>query len=180
MNVVVPPVLVGGRILRIVSSTPHLYEVEEWVGEWWEPSSVTLSVATAAQAATSDEMDAQGVPEAERFGGTERLSIEQLSEHMRAPVRAYDIDIAKLLASPAEHGVRRREYAGSAKFRRPRALKKEKDKRRGGDNGHTASDWAGPFRRATDITHDITRDMTRDITRDITHDITRDTPPSTP
>ncbi len=155
MNVVVPPVVVGGRILRIVSSAPHFYEVEEWMGQWWEPGSVTLSVAIAAPAATDHELDVQSVPEAERVGGPERISIEQLSEKMRAPVRAYEVDIAQLLASPVENGVRRREYAGSSKFRRPRAPKQSTtDKRRDGAGPQSGSDWTGPFRRATDIAHD--------------------------
>jgi len=163
MNVVVPPVLVGGKILRIVSSTPHLYEVEEWVGEWWEPSGVTLSAATMASAATAEELDAQGVPEAERVASADRLSIEHLSERLRAPVNAYEFDIAKLTATQTEGVVRRREYLGSAKFRRPRAPNKKKvgEKRLAHGSGESAAqEWTGPFRRATDAG--------------------RDTPPSTP
>jgi hypothetical protein len=163
MNVVVPPVLVGGKILRIVSSAPHLYEVEEWVGEWWEPSSVTLSVATMAPVASREELDARGVPESERTSGAERLSIEHLSERLRAPVNAFEFDISKPPSISTEGMVRRREYAGSAKFRRPRAPNKKKlsEKRRAaGTDESSSQEWTGPFRRATDVG--------------------RDTPPSTP
>lgn len=153
MQMVVPPVYVGGRILRVVSPTPHLYEVEEWVGEWWEPSVVTLSVATSAPSASPDLLDAHRVPVEDRHTQGLRLSFEELSERMRAHVRDYTQE----MPSPDLHSsgprARRREYAGSAKFRRPRAPKAGTE-RRSTDAKEEEAKWTGPFRRGSDQTHE--------------------------
>ena len=59
MRVVVPPVLVRDRLCRIVAPVESLLEVEEWVGEWWEPSVVTLSAVSTAAAATDAQLAAR-------------------------------------------------------------------------------------------------------------------------
>lgn len=150
MQVVVPPVYVGGRILRVISSTPHLYEVEEWVGEWWEPSVITLSVATSAPSAPEEVLDAAGVPAEDRLGVAERLSVEELSERMRSHVRDYSNEMPLLGAHASGPRARRREYAGSAKFRRPRAPKKDADRRGASAPSAESAPWTGPLRRASD------------------------------
>lgn len=154
MHVVVPPVFIAGRILRVISSTPHLYEVEEWVGEWWEPSQVTLSVATSARNATAQELDTQGVPAEDRLDAVERLSYEQLSERLRAHVHDYTHELPSTGAPATGPRARRREYTGSGKFRRPRMPQKGAERRGATEQSQETAPWTGPLRRATDHTRE--------------------------
>ena len=62
MRVVIAPVLVGKRIVRLVAPLDSLLEVEEWVGEWWEPTDVTLTVASRAPSAPFALLRRRGVP----------------------------------------------------------------------------------------------------------------------
>jgi hypothetical protein len=66
MRVIVPPVVVDGRICRIVAPLPTLVEVQEWKGEWWLLSDVLLSTAAVAPPAPHPLLEVQGVPPADR------------------------------------------------------------------------------------------------------------------
>lgn len=65
MNVVLPPVVVDGKICRIVAPVPSLLEVQEWMGAFWLPSDVLLSTATAAAPAPLALLHSHGVPRAD-------------------------------------------------------------------------------------------------------------------
>ena len=118
MRVVVPPVLVGDRICRIVSPVESLLEVEEWVGAWWAPSGVTLSVASVAPGADPSVLETHGVPAADWVAADARPDLSEIESLMRArdPARGepmrLDEDVRRL--SPP----RRRKYPGNARFRR--------------------------------------------------------------
>lgn len=62
MLVVVPPVLAQGRICRVVAPIADLIEVQEWRGEYWLPSELTLSVVRRAPTAPRHVLEAQAVP----------------------------------------------------------------------------------------------------------------------
>ena len=119
MRVVVPPVLIDGRICRIVSPVTALLEVEEWVGEWWQPSTVPLTRASVADAAPLDLLVARGVPDADRVAPQDRPSREEIEAMIRTsdpdrPVEArFDEDVPRMAP------VARRDYPGSARFGRP-------------------------------------------------------------
>ena len=118
MRVVVPPVLVGDRICRIVSPVESLLEVEEWVGAWWAPSGVTLSVASLAPDVDPSVLQTRGVPPTDWLTDEPRPDFSEIESLMRArdPARAepmrLDEDVRRL--SPP----RRRKYPGNARFRR--------------------------------------------------------------
>ncbi|MBC7843738.1 MAG: hypothetical protein H7099_15565 [Gemmatimonadaceae bacterium] len=119
MRVVVAPVLVGDRICRIVAPLQSLLEVEEWVGAWWEPSSVTLTEASVAPIVPAELLTARGVPLEDRLAAEDRpaqTDIEALI-HTHDPERPatmrFDEEVV-MRASPA----RRRKYPGNARFRR--------------------------------------------------------------
>lgn len=122
MRILVAPVLVGDRICRIVSPVASLLEVEEWVGEWWEPSGVTLTAASQAAPAPVALLNARGIPEPDRIvdaAAAEQLDIQRM-------LRAQDPTPGGSLPSeeraPRTYvGPRRRQYSGNARFRRPPA-----------------------------------------------------------
>jgi len=129
MRIICPPVLVGDRICRIVSPIDSLLEVEEWAGAWWEPSSVTLTTASLAPAATVVELEARGVPPEGCEAGP-RSAEQQIQALMRATVSAAAQASA---VDPANErradGMRRRVYTGNARFRRGGAESAESPQR---------------------------------------------------
>jgi hypothetical protein len=161
MRVVVSPVLVGDRIVRIVSPVDSLLEVEEWVGEWWEPSAITLTTASQAPSAPVALLQARGVPLEDCAETPSRPTEHALQFLMLATARdANDPLIASDLTTRPVRGLRRKSYPGNARFRRgtttTRASKPDvaphntdavdtADRRQ--DN---ATAWDGPWRRATD------------------------------
>ena len=150
MRVVVPPVLVDDRIVRIVSPVESLLEVEEWVGAWWEPSGVTLTQASIAPVAPDALLHERGVPREDCETAEPRpaqIDIEALI-HTHDPARPEqmrfdDASVARVVPT------RRRKYPGNARFRRHSAA-----------NGNAAvdperrkkksADPATPRRRASD------------------------------
>lgn len=144
MRVVVPPGFVGSRLVRVVAAVPSLLEVEEWMGEWWEPSTVTLSDATAAPTASAEALDAAGVPAGDRVVDGERFTTDTISTLLTAPVQLNVGSQLNSLEKKFNGGRRRNEYAGSAKFGR----RNFKNRRESKDAAEQP--WAGPFRRATD------------------------------
>lgn len=154
MRILVAPVLVGDRICRIISPIESLLEVEEWVGEWWEPSTVTLTTASQSPAAPERVLQERGVPAEDRVATEPRASDPEIQGLMRPDQQPFapSARIEDTLA-PRANGARRRQYSGNARFRRPRASTPNSvidraDLRRPGSDG----EWHGPFRRATDDT----------------------------
>lgn len=62
MDVLVPPVVAGGRICRVVSPVASLIEVQEWMGEYWLPSDLLLSAVRRAPPAPRHLLEAHAVP----------------------------------------------------------------------------------------------------------------------
>lgn len=152
MRILVAPVLVGDRICRIVSPIASLLEVEEWVGEWWEPSTVTLTTASQAPLALDRLLDERGVPVADRVATEPRASDPEIQVLLLAREPAVSPN-ERIDDAPARlaNGTRRRQYSGNARFRRARAATPSTaldraDLRRPGSDG----EWRGPYRRATD------------------------------
>jgi hypothetical protein len=146
MPVVLPPAFVGTRLVRVVAPVPSLLEVEEWAGEWWEPSSVTISEACAAESATKEQLDTAGVPKADRETVIdERITRAALSILFSMPAHLNGTNQMASLEQKPNGGRRRNDYAGSAKFKK----RGPKGKRAGGDST-PAEQFQGPFRRASD------------------------------
>lgn len=119
MRILVAPVLVGDRICRIVSPVDSLLEVEEWVGEWWEPSSVTLTTASQAPAASEALLRERGVPPDDCRATAARTAEVEIQALLRAREPAQPTAFSPdEPASQRAHGLRRKQYAGSARFRR--------------------------------------------------------------
>lgn len=62
MHVLVPPALAHGRICRVIAPIADLIEVQEWRGEYWLPSDLTLSAVRRAPRAPRHLLEAQAVP----------------------------------------------------------------------------------------------------------------------
>jgi len=161
MRVVVSPVLVGDRIVRIVSPVDSLLEVEEWVGEWWEPSAITLTTASQAPSAPVAVLQARGVPLEDCAETASRPSEHALQFLMLATARdANDPLIASDLTTRPARGLRRKSYPGNARFRRGTPSKRAAQRDgtpREADAVDTAdrrqdqsATWQGPWRRASD------------------------------
>ncbi len=150
MRIVIAPVLVGDRICRIVSPVDSLLEVEEWVGEWWEPSTVTLTLASQAPAAPESLLQERGVPPEDRAPSGPRPDAGEIQALLRArePHAAEPPTLADAGAATRAHGARRRNYSGNARFRRAPAAPglDRADLRR----EEPATEWKGPWRRASD------------------------------
>ncbi|MBP7548946.1 MAG: hypothetical protein KA761_01600 [Gemmatimonadaceae bacterium] len=153
MRILVAPVLVGDRLCRIVSPVDSLLEVEEWVGEWWEPSSVTLTTVSQAPAAPMRVLLERGVPPEDHGASPSTSPAVDLQSLLRATEPA-PAPSARIEDSGRVQpgGSRRRQYTGSGRFRRPRATPSappidRADLRR----GDTRDEWRGPWRRATDV-----------------------------
>jgi hypothetical protein len=119
MRVVVPPVLVGDRICRIVSALESLLEVEEWVGAWWEPSSIPLTLASRASRASDAMLDARGVPESDRAEPAVWPTQGDIEALMRArdPQRPDGMRFDEETVVRAQP-VRKPDYPGNARFRK--------------------------------------------------------------
>ena len=150
MRVIVPPVVVGDRICRIVSAVESLLEVEEWAGAWWAPSSVTLSDASRGRAVDADALRARGVPDedcgvsAPRSGRSEIQALLQTRDPDHGQEMHLNDDVMR--STPA----RRRIYPGNARFSSRtlaavERLAENTERRRPGDGK-----WKGPRRRKTD------------------------------
>ncbi|MCC7003408.1 MAG: hypothetical protein IT357_14720 [Gemmatimonadaceae bacterium] len=159
MRVVVSPVLVGERIVRIVSPVDSLLEVEEWVGEWWEPSAVTLTTASQAPSASMAVLRSRGVPVEDCEETPSRPSVRALQFLMLATARdANDPLIASDLTTRPLRGLRRKSYPGNARFRRGTATKRASTPDAAVRDADAAAErrqdrsptWQGPWRRASD------------------------------
>lgn len=115
MHVIVPPVLIGDSIYRIVAPLPSLLEVEEWMGEWWEPCTLTFRTVASAPPAAHTLLESRGVPRDERGSPAQRASVEAIEAML----------LAHVIFRPSTNGVppvegasgrRRKSYAGSARF----------------------------------------------------------------
>jgi hypothetical protein len=145
MRVVVSPVIVGDRICRIVSPVQSLLEVEEWAGDWWEPSSIPLTTASLSPAADESILRERGVPEADCVTHEPRpaqLDIEAslLTRDPERPAQMrFDEDVRR------STGPRKRKYPGNARFRRGTQSTTDAERRR-----DASGEWNGPWRRSTD------------------------------
>lgn len=88
MRVVIPPVLVGLRLCRVVSPVESILVVEEWVEDWWEPSSVTLTAVSLAPLASTPLLAALGVPRSDHGGYGPRVSSQEIQLLMMAPTNS--------------------------------------------------------------------------------------------
>lgn len=126
-----------------------LLEVEEWAGDWWEPSSIPLTTASLSPTADEAVLRARGVPIEDCASSEPRIAQLDIETLMmtRDPERAeqvvFDEDVSR------STGPRRRKYPGNSRFRRGRPARGDTaiDAERRGDG---ASEWTGPRRRATD------------------------------
>ncbi len=154
MRVIVPPVVVGDRICRIVAAVESLLEVEEWVGQWWEPSTVTLSDASLGVPASEVVLEARGVPSDDwrtidaRSAEVDIQALLQTRDPQRAEPMRLDDGVTR--SNPP----RRRSYPGNARFssRTIAAMERAKevpDRRRRSDGNRN-----GPRRRKTDTPPD--------------------------
>lgn len=161
MRVVVSPVLIGERIVRIVSPVDALLEVEEWVGEWWEPSAITLTTASQAPSAPTSVLRARGVPVEDCVETVARPSQRALQFLLLATARdANDPLVAADLTTRPTRGLRRKSYPGNARFRRGTAGKRNTAPTTAVKDGDatdiaerrqdSSATWSGPWRRATD------------------------------
>ncbi len=153
MRILVGPVLVGDRICRIVSPIESLLEVEEWVGEWWEPSQVTLTLASQSPTATAAELAARGVPGEDCAPDAPRATEATVQRLLLAsPSSAAETPGIDGQPHTRAHGKRRKVYPGNARFRQLRMGRRAgratavADERR----SETPVAWTGPWRRATD------------------------------
>ena len=144
MRIVVPPVLIGERILRVTAPVDSLFEVEEWTGEWWEPSLLTITVVSQAARAPEALLIARGVPIEDRTAGSE-LDQDLVQQRMHATESDATQDFRLDESATRRQGKRQRVFAGSARFRRGRHSSSEEQR-----DGAAGTDWPGPFRRASD------------------------------
>jgi hypothetical protein len=119
MRVIVAPVVVNDRVCRIVSPVDSLLEVEEWVGEWWEPSAVPLTTVSLAEAAPQSMLLDLGIPASDWFAidlrpaqGDIEASMQTLNSERPAEMRMED-EVVRRGAAP-----KRRAYPGNSRFRR--------------------------------------------------------------
>lgn len=144
MHVIVPPVVVRDRIVRIVSPISSLLEVEEWMGEWWEPCTVTFRTVSGAPRAGDELLAARGVPREDWGSSVERISSEEIEAMLLAHVIFRPTLPVPMTDEPA--GRRRKVFVGSARFRGGRQAKGS----RASDRGAPPPTWKGPWRRASD------------------------------
>jgi hypothetical protein len=120
VRVLVPPVLVGDRICRIVSPVDSLLEVEEWMGAWWEPSTIPLTTASTALRAPDDLLRDRGVPADDCVASEVRPDEHDIQAMLlihdpdRPAQMRFDEDVVRVTS------IRARKYPGNARFsRRP-------------------------------------------------------------
>jgi len=119
MRILVAPVVIGDRICRIVSPVASLLEVEEWAGEWWEPSSVTITTASQAPAATERLLRERGVPLEDCISPGPRAEDLEIQMLMRAcdPEPRGDPLASETRTLPHAR-TRERQFTGNRRFRR--------------------------------------------------------------
>ncbi len=164
MRVVVAPVLVGDRICRIVAPLQSLLEVEEWVGAWWEPSSVTLTEASIAPIVPESVLAERGVPLEDRVateGRPAQIEIEALIR-TRDPERPENMRFDEEVVTRATP-TRRRKYPGNARFRRKPAAGKAGEASDAERRKKAPRDPQTPRRRASD---DPPRSTSDEVTRE--------------
>jgi hypothetical protein len=149
MRVIVPPVVVGIRICRIVAPVESLLEVEEWVGQWWEPSTVTLSEASLGISASEALLESRGVPHEDWRASEPRSGEHEIQALLqtRDPERAQrlDDDVARSVPS------RRRSYPGNARFSSRTIAAVERTTEKSDRRAHSDGNLKGPHRRKTDV-----------------------------
>ncbi len=152
MRVVVPPVLLGDRIVRIVSPVESLLEVEEWVGEWWEPSGVTLTEASVAPAAPTELLLSRGLPPDDCVATHARPALRDIEAliHTRDPERSTSPRFDEELVARAVPA-RRRKYPGNARFRRHAASGRDSAEPDPERRKKKSTDPLSPRRRASDL-----------------------------
>lgn len=143
MHVIVPPVVVADRICRIVAPLPSLLEVEEWMGEWWEPCMLTFREVGAAPPATARLLEQRGVPRDEWGLQGERASMERIDALLLANVVVRPPSAGTPHVEGA-HGRRQKAYPGSARFGRAKRTPKRPSP------GADAVIRLGPRRRRSD------------------------------
>jgi hypothetical protein len=124
VTILVPPVVVRDRICRIVAPVPSLLEVEEWTGEWWEPSTLTLREVSSAPMASVEVLRASGIPQDEWGSALTRASAQAIEAMLladvieRAPLASTDTPPDGMPRVTAEDPAMRRKrlYPGSARF----------------------------------------------------------------
>jgi hypothetical protein len=126
MRVIVAPVIVNDRVCRIVSPVDSLLEVEEWVGEWWAPSTIPLTIASLAETAPQSLLIDLGIPASDWFAielrpaqGEIEASMQTLNSE-RPPEMRMEDEVVRRGAGP-----KRRVYPGNARFRRGGSLLSE-------------------------------------------------------
>lgn len=151
MRVVIGPVIVGTSVCRIVSPVESLLEVEEWVGQWWEPSVVPLSVASVSPPAIVDDLMARGIPEADWVASHPSLDQSMIESLIRTsdPERSIEMRFDDPAVQRYEV-TRLRVYPGNARFRKGTLSPTDSawtkpERRRFAD-----PNWSGPWRRASD------------------------------
>jgi len=119
MRVIVAPVIVNDRVCRIVSPVDSLLEVEEWVGAWWAPSTIPLTIASLAATAPQAMLLDLGIPASDWFAielrpaqGDIEASMQTRNSERSAEMRMED-EVVRRGAGP-----KRRAYPGNARFRR--------------------------------------------------------------
>jgi hypothetical protein len=161
MRVVLPPVLVGERICRIVAPVASLLEVEEWVGEWWEPSSVTLSEVSHSPLASDAVLRDRGVPPDDCIASEPAIAQSELEALLlthdpeRSAHLLFDGDVVPRLAVP-----RRKLYPGNAKFRKHALELTDRGREHPERRRSRGIVWKGPWRRATDVQPTLPHDDT--------------------
>lgn len=150
MRVIVPPVVVGDRICRIVAAVESLLEVEEWAGQWWEPSTITLSDASHGTTADAELLHARGVPLADWIASSPRSGESEIQAWLQArdPERGQEMRLNDdvMRSTP----VRRRSYPGNARFS-SRTIAAVERKMENLERRHPSDGTSqGPRRRKTD------------------------------
>jgi hypothetical protein len=115
VHVILSPVVIGDSIYRIVAPLPSLLEVEEWMGEWWEPSTLTFRMVASAPPASQALLAERGVPRDEWGSPAQRATAEAIDAMLLAHVIFRPpTNGAPLVDGPG--GRRRKSYPGSARF----------------------------------------------------------------
>jgi hypothetical protein len=120
MRVILAPVVIDGRICRVVSAIDTLLEVEEWVGAWWEPSLVTISDAARGTPASDALLLAGGVPPTDWIVTEARSDAASVLRQLR-PALPTD-GLAPDVDPPPLPPLDVRFYAGNARFNRKRRV----------------------------------------------------------
>lgn len=155
MRVLLGPVVVDHRVCRIVSPLSTLLEVEEWVGEWWEPSLVPLTRASCAPLATPELLVACGIPPADWGPVTSPLTSSEVEAMMQVADEDHPADLLALPVARAPERPVRRAYPGNRKFRHGTLGPYDSGYERPDRRHRSDPNYRGPWRRATDVPDDV-------------------------